>query len=198
MDCSPPGSSVHEILQARILEWVALPSSKDLPNPGIEPESLMSPFPGRQVLLPLAPPGKSIDILTYWLFPACFSSCVWLVLFSSCLLQSSQIILLKLCTRHHSLPLSLKKEKNPLSTALWDHPNPTDFLATESPRPNPWTFLSGNLSIWSQWFTHYLCWFPVFTDQCLSNISTIDSSNYRGGWLKYKEGDVAFKLCVEC
>ena len=28
MDCSPPGSSVHEILQARILEWVAMPSSR--------------------------------------------------------------------------------------------------------------------------------------------------------------------------
>ena len=26
MDCSPPGSSVHGILQARILEWVAIPS----------------------------------------------------------------------------------------------------------------------------------------------------------------------------
>ena len=26
MDCSPPGSSVHGILQARILEWVAVPS----------------------------------------------------------------------------------------------------------------------------------------------------------------------------
>ena len=25
MDCSPPGSSVHGILQARILEWVAMP-----------------------------------------------------------------------------------------------------------------------------------------------------------------------------
>ena len=25
VDCSPPGSSVHEILQARILEWVAIP-----------------------------------------------------------------------------------------------------------------------------------------------------------------------------
>jgi len=25
MDCSPPGSSVHRILQARILEWVAIP-----------------------------------------------------------------------------------------------------------------------------------------------------------------------------
>ena len=28
MDCSPPGPSVHGILQARILEWVAVPSSK--------------------------------------------------------------------------------------------------------------------------------------------------------------------------
>ena len=27
MDCSPPGSSVHGIFQARILEWVAVPSS---------------------------------------------------------------------------------------------------------------------------------------------------------------------------
>ena len=28
MDCSPPSSSVHKILQARILEWVAMPSSR--------------------------------------------------------------------------------------------------------------------------------------------------------------------------
>jgi len=28
MDCSPPGSSVHEIFQARILEWIAIPSSR--------------------------------------------------------------------------------------------------------------------------------------------------------------------------
>ena len=28
MDCSPPGSSVHEIFQARILEWVAIPFSR--------------------------------------------------------------------------------------------------------------------------------------------------------------------------
>ena len=27
MDCSPPGSSVHGIFQARILEWVAIPFS---------------------------------------------------------------------------------------------------------------------------------------------------------------------------
>ena len=41
MDCSiPPGSSVHGILQARILEWVAI---SDLPNPGIKPMFLISP-----------------------------------------------------------------------------------------------------------------------------------------------------------
>ena len=43
MDCSPPGSSVHGILQARILERVAGPPPGDLPDPGIEPESLMFP-----------------------------------------------------------------------------------------------------------------------------------------------------------
>ena len=36
MDCSPPGSSVHGILQARILEWVALPSPGGLPDPGVD------------------------------------------------------------------------------------------------------------------------------------------------------------------
>ena len=39
MDCSPPGSSVHEIFWARILEWVAISFSKALPNPGMEPWS---------------------------------------------------------------------------------------------------------------------------------------------------------------
>ena len=33
MDCSPPGSSVHRILQARILEWVAMPSSRGPSQP---------------------------------------------------------------------------------------------------------------------------------------------------------------------
>ena len=34
-----PGSSVHETLQARILEWVAISSSRDLLKPGIKPVS---------------------------------------------------------------------------------------------------------------------------------------------------------------
>ena len=43
MDCSPPGSSVHGILQARILEWIAMPPPGDLPEPGVEPMSIMFP-----------------------------------------------------------------------------------------------------------------------------------------------------------
>ena len=44
MDYSPPGSSVHGILQARILEWVAMPFSPgDLPNPGVKRRSFLSP-----------------------------------------------------------------------------------------------------------------------------------------------------------
>ena len=39
MDCSLTGSSVHSILQTRILEWDVMPSS----DPGTEPASLMSP-----------------------------------------------------------------------------------------------------------------------------------------------------------
>ena len=37
MDYSPPGSSIHEILQARILEQFPFPSPGNLPDPGIEP-----------------------------------------------------------------------------------------------------------------------------------------------------------------
>ena len=36
MDCSPPGSSVHGILQASILEWIAILYSRGSPEPGIE------------------------------------------------------------------------------------------------------------------------------------------------------------------
>ena len=54
VDCSPPGSSVHGILQARILEWVPFPSPGDLPDPGIEPRS-----PALEAdALTSEPPGK--------------------------------------------------------------------------------------------------------------------------------------------
>ena len=58
MDCSPPGSSARGIVQARILEWIAIPSSRDLASPGIELES-----PAFQLdSLPSEPPGKPRSI----------------------------------------------------------------------------------------------------------------------------------------
>ena len=58
MDCSLPGSSVRGVLQARILEWVAIPFSRDLPTPGIKPRS-----PALQAdSLPAEPQGKPIPI----------------------------------------------------------------------------------------------------------------------------------------
>ena len=55
-DCSLPGSSVHGILQARILEWVAIPFSRNLPNPGIEPQS-----PALQVDSSTSDPPRKYD-----------------------------------------------------------------------------------------------------------------------------------------
>ena len=58
------GSSVHGIFQARILEWVVISSSRDLPDPGIEPESSVSPV--LQVnSLPTEPLGKLLCPLIF-------------------------------------------------------------------------------------------------------------------------------------
>ena len=45
MDCSPPGSSVHGILQVRILEWVAIPFSRESSWP--RDWTCVSPIAGR-------------------------------------------------------------------------------------------------------------------------------------------------------
>ena len=65
MGCSLPGSSVHGILQARILEWVAMPTLGDLPDPGIRPKSPVLQADS----LPSEPPGtynSFVDDLTLY------------------------------------------------------------------------------------------------------------------------------------
>ena len=56
MDCSPPDSSIHGILQARTLKWAAIPFSRGLPYPGIKRRSPASQADS----LPSEPPGKFI------------------------------------------------------------------------------------------------------------------------------------------
>ena len=62
MDCSPPGSSVRGILQARILEWVATPSSRGSSHPGTGPMSLALQVDS----LLSESPGKSYSHLNDW------------------------------------------------------------------------------------------------------------------------------------
>ena len=74
MDCSPPGSSVHGILQARILEWVAIPFSRGVFSTQGSNQHLLSRLHWQVGCLPLAPPGKhhvSIQILfnSHFAFP---------------------------------------------------------------------------------------------------------------------------------
>ena len=59
MDCSLPGSSIHGIFQARILEWVAIPYSRESSNPGIKPTSLESAVLEGEFFT-TEPPGKPI------------------------------------------------------------------------------------------------------------------------------------------
>ena len=65
MGCSPPGSSVHGLLQARILEWIAISFSRGSSQPR-SPRSLFSNPCLLYLLhwqansLPLAPPGKPV------------------------------------------------------------------------------------------------------------------------------------------
>ena len=69
MNCSSPGSSVHGNLQARILEWVAIPFSRGSSHPGTKPGSTALQTDS----LPSEPPGNpSIKYIT--LLFLCFAS----------------------------------------------------------------------------------------------------------------------------
>ena len=61
MDCSLPGSSIHGIFQARILEWVAIPFSRKSSNPGIKPGS---PTLQADALPPESPSVSSVQSLS--------------------------------------------------------------------------------------------------------------------------------------
>ena len=73
--CDPMDYTVHGILQARILEWVTFPFSRDLPNPGIEPrsptlwvDSLPAELQGKPWIL------KYLDFIFRLLFTSLFTA----------------------------------------------------------------------------------------------------------------------------
>ena len=60
MDCNPPGSSVHGILQAGILEWVAMPSSRG--SSQLRDRTQVSHISGG--LFTSEPPGKTSNVIS--------------------------------------------------------------------------------------------------------------------------------------
>ena len=92
MDCSPPGSSVHRILQAKYWSGLPPPPPGDLLNPGIEPESLMSPvLAGRFFAQSEKPPQSSAPVILLPLptgnhyFVLCIWVCFFFVIFTGLL-----------------------------------------------------------------------------------------------------------------
>ena len=64
MDCTLPGSSVPGILQARILEWVAMPFSRGSSQPRDRPRILYVSYIGRLVLYHLHHLGSPIPLFS--------------------------------------------------------------------------------------------------------------------------------------
>ena len=60
MDCNPPGSSVHGILQARILDWVAMLSSRSSSGPRDQTRVSFVSCTGRRVLYPSCHLGRHV------------------------------------------------------------------------------------------------------------------------------------------
>ena len=56
--------TVHGILQARILEWVAVPFFRGFPNPGIKPRSLALQADSSPAELPGKPKNTGVDSLS--------------------------------------------------------------------------------------------------------------------------------------
>ena len=138
MDHNPPGSSLHGILQAWILEWVPWPRLGDLPR--FEPASLKSPM--------LA--GRFITTNATWETPIAYV-CVCV-----CVCVSHWVVsdFVTPWTTAHQAPLSMELSKQKYWRGLPFHssgnlPNPgiklgspglhTGFLLSESPgKPIAW------------------------------------------------------------
>ena len=113
-DYSPPGSSVHGILQARILEWVAISFSKGSSQPG---DQTQVSYIGRRVLYHLNHQRSLVVAnLTLTLFPKKELQILWLFFCYLCIHSLNKYYLL---TVHDTW--FLKKKKQLLKTQRY-HP----------------------------------------------------------------------------
>ena len=93
MDCSLPGSSVHGILQARMLKWVAMPSSRgsSQSNRKWQPAPVMLPgkFHGHSRLAGYNPQGHKKSDMTEHVFE--FMCMHFMAMYISCFLKHNLV-----------------------------------------------------------------------------------------------------------
>ena len=132
MDCSPPGSSVHGIFQARILEWVSISYFRGSSDPGMETTSLVSPaLAGR--FFNTGPPGKPLtNNILIEIIKTQKITCLWLHL-------------------HEMSMIGTSRQRRLVVTSGWDQFGMwSDFLMV-------WGFLSEwwkYLGTWQRWWLH--------------------------------------------
>ena len=145
MDCSLLGSSVHGIFQTRILQWVAISFSGDLPDSGIEPGSQAD-------ALPSEPRGKifwdnriSQKVFRKEKLPSSRIHCCYIILSTefklNCLLGSHQFWAYRkkfYVTKNKECRERKKKKKMFVLSSSLRTPDP--YLRFEGPRPlsPPW------------------------------------------------------------
>ena len=108
MDLSLTGSSVHGILQARILEWVAVPSSRDLPYLRIKPMSLMFlASAGRFFTINATWEAEDNYIYIYIHICVCVCVCECNVLFNFCIFLLKYFAYTQICFKKSAFIISL-------------------------------------------------------------------------------------------
>ena len=144
-DCSLPGSSVHGILQARILEWVAMPSSRGS-STGIEPRSPALQADSSQA----EPPGKPKDTGVHSLchlqriFPT--RELNW------CLLHCRQILYQLSYQGSLNYTLSAVNFLNMAALGSGQGKVPSDKATEQDPRPlQQWSFPEETASVLGNW-----------------------------------------------
>ena len=138
-DCSPPGSSIHGILQARILEWVSVTSSRgSSPTQGSNP-SLLHILHWQAGSLPLAPPGKPTNVNR---FSSVAQSCPSLCDPMDCSMPGFPV--------HHQPPKFTQTHVNPVGDAIQpSHPLSSPSPPAFSARENPWIRgIGATLPVW--------------------------------------------------
>ena len=128
MDCNPPDSSVHEMVQARILEWLAVPSFRGSSQPRYQTPHLLRLLHCRQILYPLSHLGSPSSSISQ------FSQSVSSVTQSYLTLFDPMNRSMPGLPVHHQLPKFTQTHAHRVSDAI----QPSHPLSSPSPpAPNP-------------------------------------------------------------